>query len=99
MNTQAVAGEDKDGKEQILIRNSAVNQFVGNKNFINHSNTTPVWVDSEYSADARLPEVTIKFASEEYFKLIEGDRGLGQYLALGDQVVIVWKGNVYRIMK
>src|SRR5260221_11895307 len=68
MNSRAVAldGVDKDDKEEILIRNTAQNQFVGNKNFINQSS---VWIDSEFAETARLPEVTIKFASDEYFKL------------------------------
>ena len=96
MNTQAVAGEDKDDKEQIIIRNTAVNQFVANKNFINQSG---VWVDAEYSEGSRLPEVSIKFASDDYFKLIERERDLAPYLSLGEQVVIVWKGKVYRITK
>ena len=56
-------------------------------------------MDSEYSDAARLPEVTIKFASDEYFKLIEREPELAQYLSLGEQVVIVWKGKVYRITK
>ena len=95
-NTQAVASDDKDEKEQIIIRNTNQNQFVANKNFVNQSG---VWIDSEFMADARLSEVAIKFASEEYFKLIERERELGQYLSLGEQVVVVWKGKVYRITK
>jgi Ca-activated chloride channel homolog len=93
-NTFAVSTEDKDRDDQIILRNTAQNQFVANKNFINQSN---VWVDSEYSATGRLPEVNIRFASDDYFRLIETERGISQYLALGEQVVIVWKGKVYRI--
>ena len=96
MNTQVVADEDKDDKEQIIVRNTAQNQFVANKNFINQSG---VWVDSEFTENSRLSEVTIKFASDEYFKLIERERALAPYLSLGEQVVIVWKGKVYRITK
>ena len=95
-NSRAVASEDKDEKEQIIIRNTAQNQFVGNRNFINQNG---VWIDSEFSETARLPEISIKFASDEYFKLIEKERELAQYLSLGDQVVVVWKGKVYRITK
>ncbi|MFN0279563.1 MAG: VIT and vWA domain-containing protein [Pyrinomonadaceae bacterium] len=95
-NARAVAGEDKDEKEQIIIRNTAQNQFIANKNFINQNG---VWLDSDYSANTNLPEVAIKFASDEYFKLIEKERGLAPYLSLGEQIVIVWKGKVYRITK
>lgn len=94
MNTQVFAADDKDEKEQIIIRNTAQNQFVGNKNFVNQGG---VWIDAEFVETARLPEVSIRFASDDYFKLIERERDMAQYLALGDQVVIVWKGKVYRI--
>lgn len=85
---------DKKAEEQVLIRNTNANQFVANKNFFNQSN---VWVDSEYSADSRLPEVNIKFGSEAYFELALKESGIAQYLALGEQVVLVWKRKVYRI--
>ncbi len=96
MNTQIIARSDKDEKEQIIIRNTQQNQFVANKNFINQNN---VWVDSDYSDKTLLTEVTIKFASDDYFKLIEKERDLAPYLSLGEQVVIVWKGKIYRITK
>ena len=99
MNTQVVAAENKDEEDQIIIRNSMVNQFVGNKSFTNLSQTVPVWMDSEYSADKRLPEVNVRFASDDYFKLVTAEPALAQYLALGEQVVVVWKGKVYRITK
>ena len=96
-NTQIVVRDSKDDKEeQIIIRNNAQNQFVANKNFINQSD---VWVDADYSDTAQLIEVNIKFASEEYFKLLQKERGLAPFFALGEQVVVVWKGKVYRITK
>ncbi|MFN0139488.1 MAG: VIT and vWA domain-containing protein [Pyrinomonadaceae bacterium] len=96
MNTQVVAVEGKDEREQIVLRNSAQNQFVANKNFIYQGGA---WLDSEFTTEAKLSETTIKFASDEYFKLIEREPGLAQYLSLGEQVVVVWKGKVYRITK
>ena len=96
MNTQVVAGDDKDEREQIIVRNTVNNQFVANKNFINQNG---VWVDSEFVEGSRLSEVSIKFASDDYFKLIERESALAPYLSLGEQVVIVWKGKVYRITK
>ncbi|CAN5511341.1 hypothetical protein BH10ACI3_BH10ACI3_03020 [soil metagenome] len=95
-NVQITSSEDKDEKEQIIIRNTAQNQFVGNKNFINQDG---VWIDSEYRSGSDMPETVITFASEEYFKLINDEKGIAQYLSLGDQVVIFWKGKVYRITK
>ncbi|MEO7539797.1 MAG: VIT and VWA domain-containing protein [Pyrinomonadaceae bacterium] len=95
-NTSAAPSADKDEKEQIIVRNSVNNQFVANKNFINQGG---VWIDAEFSDTLRMSEVKVRFASDEYFKLIETNRKLAPYLALGDQVVIVWKGKVYRITK
>lgn len=99
MNTQVTAAEGKDEDDQIVIRNSMVNQFVGNKSFTNTSQAAPVWIDAEFSADKRLPEVNVQFAGDEYFRLVASEPGLAQYLALGEQVVVVWKGKVYRITK
>ncbi|MCD9187249.1 MAG: VIT and VWA domain-containing protein [Pyrinomonadaceae bacterium] len=92
--TVSVEGQEAD--EQILIRNSNANQFVANKNFINQSN---VWVDSDFKTEAKLPEVNIKFASEEYYKLAASNTELAQYLAIGEEVVVVWNSRVYRITK
>ncbi|HMJ08877.1 MAG TPA: VIT and VWA domain-containing protein [Pyrinomonadaceae bacterium] len=92
MNTQIA----KDKRDDILIRNSVTNQFVGSKNFFNQSN---VWVDAEYKPDAKLPETNVKFGSEEYFALAKRERSLAQYLSLGEEVVVVWKNRVYRITK
>jgi Ca-activated chloride channel family protein len=96
-NIYAVNGADKDNKEQILISNSRVNQFVANKSFTNLSQSKPVWIDSEFSEEKHLPEVSLKFGSEEYFDLAGREPGISQYLALGENVVVVWKGRVYRI--
>ncbi len=93
MNTQIVAA-DKDVNDQIIVRNSRQNQFVANRNFIN---TNGVWVDSDFVESAKLPEVKIKFASDEYFRLVGSNPELAPYLSLGEQVVIVWQGKVYRI--
>jgi Ca-activated chloride channel family protein len=95
-NTVVVADEKKDASEQILIANTVNNQFVANKNFANQNR---VWIDSDYKENGGLPEVTVKFASDEYFRLVTAESGLAPYLSLGDQVVVVWKGKVYRIVK
>ncbi len=58
-----------------------------------------VWVDSEFKEEARTPETRVQFASDEYFDLIAKEKELAQFFALGEQVVVVWKGKVYRITK
>lgn len=97
-NTSATLSEskNKDEGERVLVDNSSVNQFVANKNFFNQNN---VWVDSEFSAEARLKEVAVKFGSDEYYKLAAADRELARYLSLGEEVVVVWKNQVYRVSR
>jgi hypothetical protein len=57
-----------------------------------------VWTDSEFNGDAKLPETSVKFASEEYFKLINQLPKLADFFALGERVVVVWQGQVYRVV-
>ena len=58
-----------------------------------------VWVDSEYKEEAKLPETKLRFAENEYFDLITKEKELAQFFALGEQLLIVWKGKVYRVTK
>jgi hypothetical protein len=78
-----------------LIQNTTSNQFVANKNFINQSN---VWVDAEFKEEQKLPEVKLNFASKEYFAVIDKEPSLAQYFALGQNVTVVWKGKVYKVV-
>ena len=91
----AYDGKD-DAEEQVIVRNSATNQFVGNKNFFRQANN---WVDADFKPEAKLPETTVKFASDEYFALLNREKGIGHYLALGEEVVFVWNDRVFRIVK
>jgi Ca-activated chloride channel homolog len=56
-----------------------------------------VWTDSEFKAEAKLPVVKLKFASDEYFNLIGQDPKLAECFALGQRVVVVWRGKVYQV--
>ncbi len=56
-----------------------------------------VWTDSEFKAEDKLPVVTLKFASDEYFNLIGQEPKLADCFALDKRVVVVWKGKVYRV--
>ena len=58
-----------------------------------------VYIDSEFREEAKLTEVKLKFASEEFFNLLNKEKELAQYFSVGEQVVVVWKGKVYRIEK
>jgi Ca-activated chloride channel homolog len=56
-----------------------------------------VWTDSEFNEDARLPESAVTFGSDEYFALLKQYPKLANFLSLGERVVVVFEGRVYRI--
>jgi Ca-activated chloride channel family protein len=56
-----------------------------------------VWTDAEFNRDARLPETTLIFGSDEYFALLKREPRLADYFALGERVVVVYEGRVYRV--
>ncbi len=57
-----------------------------------------VWVDTEYKSSANLPNVRIKFGSEEFFTLITREPALTEFFSLGQKVIVVFKGKVYEIV-
>jgi Ca-activated chloride channel family protein len=56
-----------------------------------------VWTDSEFKAESKLPETVLVFASDEYFALLKQNPKLGSYFSLGERVVVVLDGRVYRV--
>ena len=56
-----------------------------------------VWTDSEFKAESRLPETAVVFGSDEYFALLKQHSKLGSYFALGERVLVVFEGRVYRV--
>jgi Ca-activated chloride channel homolog len=96
ISLDSASEKKKEARERILVDNSSVNQFVGKKNFFNQAN---VWVDVEFSNEARFPETNVKFGSEEYFALLNREKGLAQYFSLGEEVVVVHNNRVYRVTK
>ena len=95
MQANASVAEPSDKEDdQIIVQNTERNQFVGNKNFINRDN---IWIDVEFDETAKLPEIKLKFAGEEYFDLLAKEPELAKYFALGKQVTIVWKNKVYLV--
>lgn len=100
------ASKDAKAKQEVVTVTSDENAFVidgqvavkkvGVKTFYLENG---VWVDSEFKEEAKLPETKLAFASNDFFDLITKEKELAQYFALGEQVVVVWKGKVYRITK
>jgi Ca-activated chloride channel family protein len=56
-----------------------------------------VWTDSELKPDSRLPETVLRFGSDEYFALLKQKPRLADFFALGEQVIVVLDGRVYRV--
>ncbi|MHC4200257.1 MAG: hypothetical protein ACYSU0_09720, partial [Planctomycetota bacterium] len=54
-----------------------------------------VWWDSQVEADA--PRTKVTYLSEEYFKLLKDNPGIGPYLALGERVVFVLGRTTYEV--
>ncbi len=84
-----------DGADDEVLKSGGV-QKIGVKTFYLEKG---VWIDGEYQESAKLTEIKLKFASEGYFDLLKQEKDLAQYFAMGNQVVVVWRGVVYRIEK
>jgi Ca-activated chloride channel family protein len=56
-----------------------------------------VWTDSEFKAESGLPETVLVFGSDDYFALLQQKSKLGSYFSLGERVVVVFEGRVYRV--
>jgi len=56
-----------------------------------------VWTDSEFKADDRLPETKLVFGSDEYFDLLKRKPALAEFFSLGEQMIVVFEGRVYRV--
>jgi Ca-activated chloride channel family protein len=66
---------------------------VGEKAFVLRDG---VWIDTLYDAKTMRTE-QVAFGSERYFELVRAHPQWGRYLALGDQVILVWQGKAYQI--
>ena len=58
-----------------------------------------VWIDSEFKEEAKLVEIKFRFASNEFFDFVAKEKEVARFFSLGEQVIVVWKGKVYRIIK
>jgi Ca-activated chloride channel family protein len=56
-----------------------------------------VWIDSDFKTDKTLPETVVKFGSEEYFALLKQKPRLAEFFSLGEQVVVIFEGRIYRV--
>jgi Ca-activated chloride channel family protein len=73
---------------------SSVKKTAGAKTFYLRDG---VWTDSEFKAGTALPETTVKFGSDEYYALLKQKPQLATYFALGEKVLVILDGRVYRV--
>ncbi|PWT94495.1 MAG: hypothetical protein C5B53_13040 [Candidatus Melainabacteria bacterium] len=57
-----------------------------------------VWVESAIDAAKQAHAKVIPFASKEYFDLIRTSPAIAKYLAIGQQVMLEFNGQVYKIV-
>jgi len=85
--------QDADRLKDEGMRTDAVRRVEGKTFYLINS----VWTDSEFKAVLGLPETTLVFGSDEYFALLKQNPKLGNYFSLGERVVVVFEGRVYRV--
>jgi Ca-activated chloride channel family protein len=95
----AVQQSKRDRAQQETIRveaeaSSGGMRSVGGKTFYLREG---VWTDAEFKAEARVPETTLVFGSDEYFALLKREPRLADFFALGERVVVLYQGRVYRV--
>lgn len=56
-----------------------------------------VWTDSEFKAESKLPETALVFGSDDYYALLKQHSKLGSFFALGERVIVIFEGRVYRV--
>lgn len=95
---QSRAAREMQDATTVVVTGAAASaervQRVGDKTFHLRAG---VWTDAEIRPDARLPETAVVFGSDEYYALIGRIPALGRYFALGEQVVVVHEGRIYRV--
>ncbi len=84
---QEVMRVEKDAKSDLM-------RIAGGKTFYLRDN---VWTDADFKAGMTLPQVVVKFGSDEYFKLLQQKPRLAAFFSLGEQVVVILDGTVYRV--
>jgi Ca-activated chloride channel family protein len=68
-------------------------QTVGGKTFILQNG---VWTDTTFEPDTMQTQ-KVAFLSDEYFALLNTQPALGEYFAIGEQVIVVLDGTAYQV--
>lgn len=68
-------------------------QTVGEKTFLMQNG---VWTDTTFQPDTMTTQ-KVEFLSDAYFDLLLQIPELGEFFALGEQVIVVWDGVAYEV--
>ena len=85
---------DEDGRRDNLYGQVNPIQTVGDKTFILQGE---IWTDTTFEPDTMETERVI-FLSDAYFDLIDTHPELGEYFAVGEQVIVVVDGTAYEVV-
>lgn len=88
------SSKDAGGVELPAEAGEQAIRYAGDRTFVWRDG---MWIDTLYEADAMTP-VEVTFLSDEYFDLLALDPAIGEFLALGEQVLFVWAGTAYQIV-
>lgn len=55
------------------------------------------WTDSAYKVQSKSRIEEITFGTSQYFNLIKNNPGISKYLSVGRQLILEWKGQIYKI--
>ncbi|HEX6387630.1 MAG TPA: VWA domain-containing protein, partial [Anaerolineae bacterium] len=91
--TVAASAAGEVANEPVLAEE--IVQIVGSKTFVLRDG---VWMDTAYERE-RHPVQQVGFASDPYFDLLSAAPELGQYLALGQRVLVVYADQAYEIVE
>lgn len=85
--------EENEQAEKDLRINSTL-RTVGSKTFVWQDGK---WMDTLYTPDTMQTE-KVTFLSDAYFALLAANPALGDYFALGEQIIVVFNGIAYEVV-
>jgi Ca-activated chloride channel family protein len=88
----AVPASEEKSRES----SEALVQFAGSKTFLLRDG---VWMDTAFDEDKHQEIQEIGFATDAYFDLMSAAPELGQYLALGQQVLVIYDNLAYKVVE
>ncbi len=90
--TEGVVDDDGQAGEAVAANVQPI-QIIGSKTFVIRDG---VWIDTAY--DNSMITEQVGFAGDSYFELLSAAPELGQYLALGERVIVVYDAIAYEIV-